>query len=225
MSALGSLNWQAQHPPLYYALMVPFYRAAHGLGWIDHLLVLRLASFAIAFAGLALGVFATVRYAGPIGPLDRPDHGGVALPVPPVLPGIRRLGNDSLCLLLIAVAWAALLKLLSGQGRWASALVLGGSLGLGLLTKAFFLPLERGRRASCSRFAGAAPTTSRPRSARRRSPLCSPLPSAAGGTSARDLQTGSLIGSDEFIRFQSGGRDGPAGRRRSRSAPWPGGWA
>jgi len=201
----GGLNWQAQHPPLYYALMAPLYRAAHGLGWINHLLILRLASFALAFAGLTIGVLATVQYARPIGPWTGPIMAAWPFLFPQFFPEFARLGNDSLCLLLAAVAWAALLRLLDGRGRWVSALVLGVSLGLGLLTKAFFLPVSAGVLVMLAlqwRGAGGKPAVLG------QAALACGLALAIGGWwyISREMQTGSLVGSDEFIRFnQSGG--------------------
>ena len=200
----GSLNWQAQHPPLYYAMMTPLYRAAHGLGWVDHLLVLRLASFALAFAGLVLGVLATVRYAGPVGVWTGPVMAAWPFLFPQFFPEFARLGNDSLCLLLAAFAWAALLRVLNGEGRWASALAPGVSLGLGLLTKAFFLPVSAGvglMMAIHLRSVGYKPAVLG------QAALAAAAALAIGGWwyVSRELHTGSLVGSDEFIRFNQGG--------------------
>jgi hypothetical protein len=198
------LNWQAQHPPLYYALLTPVYRAAHGLGWIDHLLILRLASYAMAFAGLAIGVLATVRFAGPIGPWTGPIMAAWPLLFPQFFPEFARLGNDSLCLLLAAVAWAALLRLLDGQGRWAWAVVLGISLGLGLLTKAFFLPIGAGVGLMLALHARRDGFT---RAVLGQAALAAAVALAIGGWwyVSRELQTGSLVGSDEFIRLNHDG--------------------
>ena len=130
--------------------MAPLYRLAHGLGWVDHLLALRLASWALAFAGFALGVAATARAAirpgaarAGIGPWTAPIMAAWPFLFPQFFPQFARLGNDSLCLLLVGATWALLLRLLQGEGRWASAAALGVVLGLGLLTKAFFLPSAR----------------------------------------------------------------------------------
>lgn len=200
----GSLDWQAQHPPLYYALMTPLYRAAHGLGWVDHLLVLRLASFALAFAGLAIGVLGTVRYAGSVGAWTAPIMAAWPLLFPQFFPEFARLGNDSLCLLLTSLAWVALLKLLSGQGGWISALGLGVSLGLGLLTKAFFLPVGAGvllMLGLWQRVGGFKPS----RLGQAAVAVAAALAIGGWWYVSRQLQTGSLVGSDEFIRFNQAG--------------------
>jgi hypothetical protein len=199
-----TLNWQAQHPPLYYALMAPLYRAAHGLGWIDHLLVLRLASFAMAFAGLAMGVMATVRLVKPIPVWTGPIMAAWPFLFPQFFPEFARLGNDSLCLLLASVAWALLLRLLGGQGRWVSALLLGASLGLGLLSKAFFLPIGAG---IAVMLAARWWTAGRPPALLGQAALAGLAALALGAWwyIAKDLQTGALTGSDEFIRFHQAG--------------------
>jgi hypothetical protein len=130
---------------------------------------------------------------------------------PQFFPEFARLGNDSLCMLLAAVAWAALLRLLSGQGRWVSAFVLGVSLGLGLLTKAFFLPVSAGVGLMLAlhwRSVGCKPATLG------HAALAAVTALAIGGWwyVSRDMQTGSLIGSDEFIHFnQTGGMGRLAG--------------
>jgi hypothetical protein len=112
---------------------------------------------------------------------------------------------------LTAVAWAALLRLLNGQGRWVSALVLGAGLGLGLLTKAFFLPLSAGVGVMLAlhwRRVGYKPA------ALGQAALAAVVALAIGGWwyLSREMQTGSLIGSDEFIHFnQAGGMGRLAG--------------
>ncbi len=199
------LNWQAQHPPLYYLLMVSVYRLAHGVGWIDHLLALRVASYALAFAGFALGVLATARRAAAgattVGYWAAPIMAAWPFLVPEFFPEFARIGNDSLCLLWVGAAWALLLEALDGEGAWGVAAALGVVLGLGLLTKAFFLPITAGAAVillarwwfrGCSRaLLGQAALTGM-------------LALAIGGWwyVAKRMETGSLIGSDEFIHLK-----------------------
>jgi hypothetical protein len=133
---------EAQHPPLYYTLMAPVYLLAKGWGWPGVFLLLRLASWAIAFAGFVIGCRAT-------------QQSLMALKVSPRLcllaalwpflfaeffPEMARMGNDSLCLLLMGIAWWLMLRLLADR-KIATTLWLGLILGLGLLTKAFFVPI------------------------------------------------------------------------------------
>jgi hypothetical protein len=136
-------NWQAQHPPLYYLALTPVKGAVSGLDWAGQFFVLRLVSWLFAFAGLVIAVEALAR---------RPDvlpPGGAVVAAawpflfPQFIPEMARLGNDSLCLLFLAVALVFLLRLderitLRDAGGLALAL------GAGLWTKAFFLPITAG---------------------------------------------------------------------------------
>ena len=197
-------NWQAQHPPLYYALMVPVYRATRGLGWVDGLFALRLASYALAFAGFACGVLATTRVSQRFGPWAAPILAAWPFLFPQFFPEFARLGNDSLCLLCAGVAWAALVGLLSEEDGWGSAVVLGVALGAGLLAKAFFLPIGAG--------AGILLLARWWTGGRRpdwigQAVLAGAVALAIGGWwyIEKRLETGSLTGSDEFIRLNRGG--------------------
>lgn len=138
------LNWEAQHPPLFYMALAPVYHAVRTMDWVGHLFWLRLASWTMAFAGLVIGVLATVRLVGRDTPAMGPILAGFPFLVPEFFPEMARLGNDSLCLLFAGAAWAFLLALLTERGGVRSAIGLALVLGLGLLTKAFFLALAAG---------------------------------------------------------------------------------
>jgi hypothetical protein len=137
-------NWQAQHPPLYYLLMTPVFLASQHLSWVDHFAVLRLASWLMAFTGLVIGAEAACRRL----PGITPGLGGVmaAWPFlfPQFFPEMARLGNDALCLLLAALVFRQTLEMEARGHTIRSGALLGLWLGLGLLTKAFFLPISAG---------------------------------------------------------------------------------
>ena len=213
----GSPNWQAQHPPLYYALLAPLYRLTRGLGWIDHLFVLRLASFALAYAGFVIGVLATAKLARRR-ETDPETDGDTWFPTvwigpimaawpflfPQFFPEFARLGNDSLCLLLMGGVWALLLRLLKGEGRWISAAALGALLGLGLLTKAFFLPISAGIALILMLWWW---TTGRRRDRLAQVLLAGSVAIAIGGWwyVQKAAQTGTITGADEFIKLKQAG--------------------
>jgi 4-amino-4-deoxy-L-arabinose transferase-like glycosyltransferase len=138
------LNWEAQHPPLFYLLMTPIYHIARGFGWIGHLFTLRLTAWALAVAGLAIGAIATGRIVGKEEPLAGPIMAGFPFLIPQFFPEMARLGNDSLCLLFMGIGWAATVSLLRRGAHLGHALILAVALGLGLLTKALFLPITVG---------------------------------------------------------------------------------
>jgi hypothetical protein len=133
-------NWQAQHPPLYYIVMAPLVMATDHLAFLSQLLILRLVSYALAVIGVlfglgAVGKGAVSAKAGVLGFFCYP------LLCPEFFPEFARIGNDSLCLLLLGY----LFYLIANQTNPAKFIdrpwSIGLLLGLGLLTKALFLPL------------------------------------------------------------------------------------
>ncbi len=139
------INGEAQHPPLYYLLLAPFYPLAAGWSWPALFLLLRLVSWSLAFAGFAIGCGATQRALQALNISPRLCLLVPAWPFlfPQFFPEMARLGNDSLCLLLMGVGWDLILRLLSHRLA-KDAVLLGLVLGLGLLAKAFFVPILAG---------------------------------------------------------------------------------
>jgi 4-amino-4-deoxy-L-arabinose transferase-like glycosyltransferase len=136
-------NWQAQHPPLYYYLMAPTYLASQGWSLATQLFFLRSLSYLIAWGGLCIVVVAMLRSFAPSSRIRYLIALGVTLwPAifPMWFPEMGRLGNDSLIAALAACALISFWRLLSADDPRDHAF-LGITLGLGLLTKATFLPL------------------------------------------------------------------------------------
>jgi hypothetical protein len=138
----GSVNWQAQHPPLYYALMAPAYAASKNLSLGAQFFLMRGVSYGIAWLGLCLAVFAMSDETGAPGVRGHTLLVGASLwPLlfPMWFPEMGRLGNDSLVILLAACAWIMLKKLIAADAGVRQYAALGIVLGLGLLTKATLL--------------------------------------------------------------------------------------
>lgn len=135
-------NWQAQHPPLYYLLLAPFTRLTEGLSFTSQFFLLRLLSYFLALAGVMFGLRAGQEA---VSRPDDPDflNGYAAYPVifPMMFPEFARLGNDSLCLFLAGLVALFLTRYLQAPHKTGPAVALGITLGLGLLTKAFFIPM------------------------------------------------------------------------------------
>ena len=123
-------SYEAQQPPLYYWICALPFRAAQSLSLTARVLLIRLLS--VAMASLAIPL--TFLAASLLFPAGRISIGCTA--VIAVMPGFLfdtcRVGNDSLA---VAIFAGLLLALIARR----SAVAVGVLLGLGLLTKAYFL--------------------------------------------------------------------------------------
>jgi hypothetical protein len=133
-------NWEAQHPPFYYALLTPAYLLSEHWSLVGQLALLRGLSYFVAWLSLCLAVFVAAKTLSATG-IGRTMIIAPAL-WPFVFPGwfpeMARLGNDSLVTLLVACALAVLAC--APIRHWSTWLLLGVICGLGALTKATFLP-------------------------------------------------------------------------------------
>lgn len=140
-----TINWQAQHPSLYYRLIAPLLKATSDLSWSAQLFALRLLSWTLAFAGFLISVYSTARALHGSSEELRNAYARIALAWPFIFPGFfpefARLGNDSLVLLLVSLVWLMLIQRLSGPRDFRWYLLLGLLLGIGGLTKVTFLPI------------------------------------------------------------------------------------
>lgn len=191
-------NWQAQHPPLFYALTAPIWMATNGLSWHAQLFILRATAMLIAWSGLIAGMIVLRKNGQP-----RAARCLLWLPlfVPEFFPEFARYGNDSLCLLLAALTVGAALSYHRTQAPRA-LYALAVTLTLGLLTKAFFLPIGAGIGLWLLAYYGR-------RKEFWRSVISAALIVIAGGGAwylYRQLHDGSLVGAMEFIQLtQRGG--------------------
>jgi hypothetical protein len=144
-SPAPGLNWQYQHPPLYYALMGKAVTLLGEAPLMKQLLMLRVFSFVIAIAGLALGVLGTARYffrTGDAAAARAVLCFGAAYPLlmPVFFYDVARIGNDSLGLFLFAVFWAAALEHLLRPLDKFVWIAMGAAAGACLLCKATLIP-------------------------------------------------------------------------------------
>jgi len=122
--------------------MAPLVQATATLSLIDQTLVLRLISYALALGGFFLGVIAfrgTSLWATAL-------KGACFYPLifPMFFPEYARLGNDSLCALLGGLALSIFARYSRDETKERYLPLLGLLLGLGLLTKVFFMPILAG---------------------------------------------------------------------------------
>jgi len=135
------INWEAQHPPLYYAMLAPVLRLVESAPLVSQILVLRLVSYLLAIAGVFFGLEA-IRSAGKfVRPAAETGFAVYPIMLPMFFPEFARMGNDSLCLLLAGLTALFLTKEFANERSIAWPIALGVNLALGLLTKAFFIPI------------------------------------------------------------------------------------
>jgi hypothetical protein len=132
----GFRTYEALQPPLYYWMMTPVERLLGASSLAVQVMTLRWLSVLLASLAVPL-VFAVGRLV-----LDEPLALGCAAIValmPGVALDVARVGNDGLSIVLFSLlAWLAVRMVAHGWDLWP-AVGLGFTLGLGLLTKAYFL--------------------------------------------------------------------------------------
>lgn len=145
-------NWQSQHPPLYYLLLSPIYLATKHLSWGVQLFILRLTSYLFAWSALIVGVYIchlAIHSHSSI--TNKPLYYWIMLgfgiwPIifPSWFPEMARMGNDSLCALIVALILVVSIRACRDGLSLTYSFALGVLLGLGCLTKSFFIPVTVG---------------------------------------------------------------------------------
>ena len=146
-----NINWQSQHPPFFYIILVPIFILTKHMSWLNQLLILRAVSYLIAWMALVIAAYTCLRIINSKEHVE--NHSifswmliGIALwPVifPSWFTDMARLGNDSLCALVIAFIWLVMIKFKDNQSGILIILI-GFLLGIGCLIKAFFVPIVFG---------------------------------------------------------------------------------
>jgi hypothetical protein len=140
-------NWQSQHPPLYYFILAPIYKATTHLSWAGQLFFLRFISYLFAWSALLIAVYTSFTFIYRNSSANQSLGLWILLVIVtwPIFfsswyPGMARIGNDSLCAFIMALVWYVLTAILNKGFSFRYALILGMLLGLGCLTKTFFVP-------------------------------------------------------------------------------------
>ncbi|MHB8895967.1 MAG: ArnT family glycosyltransferase [Candidatus Geothermincolia bacterium] len=138
-----NLNSAGEHPPLYYLVMAPFFLLAKGWSFGDRLILLRLAS--VLLVGLsAIFFWLIIKEEKKKGLIIWLLAGTIVVLTPSFFYDLARVGNDSLCVLLGSAAAWLLLRLFRDGPKTKTIIWLGVVLGLGGLTKLFFMPVMVG---------------------------------------------------------------------------------
>jgi hypothetical protein len=138
-SSNGFNNWEVQHPPLYYVLMAPLFIATKHLPFFLHFALLRFGSYLLAWLPLAIAVFWFIKNREKV---QNAELSAFGIALWPVIIGswysdVARLGNDSLCVLWVAIAAIALI----GKPTIIRTIILGLALAAGAITKGYFLAI------------------------------------------------------------------------------------
>lgn len=140
-------NWQVQHPPLYYAMLAPAYLATQDASLAVRLFTLRTVSYLLAWFALVFPILVFANQsASSAGWRTSAPWPIVVTALWPLLfpiwfPEMARIGNDSLCALMVSLVWWRTVSQLDRRLSSRYAIEIGVLLGLGCLTKAFFVPI------------------------------------------------------------------------------------
>jgi hypothetical protein len=145
----SGLNWQSQHPPLYYLIMSPLYTMTKQLSWKYQLFTLRIISYFFAWLSLVTGVyccFFILKYEQKNAFFYWAMLGISFYPIlfPSWFPSMARIGNDSLCALIVSLIWFVITREITNRQSFKYSIALALLLGFGCLTKAFFVPITLG---------------------------------------------------------------------------------
>ena len=130
-------NYEFQQMPLYYWLFWIPMRLMGRASLLTRVIALRILSVLLASAAVPLAYKVVRQVLGEEGKA----LGATALLVllPELMVDLARVGNESLALVLMTIALVYALKTVEQPERWSAWIALGLALGLGLLTKAYFL--------------------------------------------------------------------------------------
>lgn len=132
-----TFNWQYQHPPFYYFLMGIFLEPFESQSLHTQVLLLRFFSYAFVILSIWITFLALQDT------LAKHKHNYIIL-FPALFPmffiEFARIGNDSICLLICSLIFLLLNKLKSSASEY-SALGISFLCAIGMLFKAFFLPI------------------------------------------------------------------------------------
>lgn len=138
------INWQHQHPPLYYLTMSFILSPVKNLSFVDQIFVMRFISYLFALVGIFFSYHALLAFNNNPNYLKKIKLGFLIYPI--ILPmfflEFARIGNDSLCLLLTGLLSYFFVHWFKDKAKTSYALLSGFILGLGLWTKAFFVPIS-----------------------------------------------------------------------------------
>lgn len=140
-----ALNWEGQHPPLYYITMLLPYHLSKNWPAGYKIIFLRICSLAMVWIGLFIWIRAVRRFSSPESRLFFLSGAAVLLFFPSFYFEFARIGNDSLTALLVVLCFYFILRIHQDKtADYKPIIHLSIIIGLGLLTKMFFVPIAAG---------------------------------------------------------------------------------
>jgi len=138
------INWQIQHPPLYYFLVSRLGTVSEKLPLASQFFALRMTSYLFVLIGIFFGAMAASNIANH----DSEKTANIRLGFlvyPLIFPmfflEFARIGNDSLCMLLVGITAYLMSLWHKDRGSSVISIAIGFTLASGLITKAFFMPI------------------------------------------------------------------------------------
>ena len=134
------LNYESQQAPLYYELLGPVLRGMRGFPLLSRLYLLRMLNVLLASAVVPLACWIAMRVLRS----ERQALGVTAVLVllPELMVNVARVGNEGLALIVFSALLVCAVKVANLPGSWRWWVLLGVTLGIGLLTKAYFLTAD-----------------------------------------------------------------------------------
>jgi 4-amino-4-deoxy-L-arabinose transferase-like glycosyltransferase len=130
-------NYESQQPPLYYVLLSVPLRSMGTLELASRIWWLRVLSVVAASFLVPLGFLVARKLLG--NEMTALGIVMLATAMPELMVNVSRVGNESLAIVLYTLLVYVTLKVIEGPKHFVYVLVVGLLLGLGLLTKAYFL--------------------------------------------------------------------------------------
>ena len=141
----NEINWEIQHPPLYYLLFSKVGLFFDKLPLLSQILFLRVTSYLLSLVGVFLGFMAISnmkKYVSNI-KITNMKRGFLIYPLifPMFFLEFSRIGNDSLCIFLVGTLFFLMTRWEVNNSCKIKSSLIGIILSLGVITKALFIPI------------------------------------------------------------------------------------
>lgn len=141
----SQINWEMQHPPLYYFLFAKLGFFTYKLPLVSQVFILRVTSYLLALIGVFLGFIGISSMKNHINESETTNMKLGFLIYPLIFPmfflEFARIGNDSLCIFFVGLLVYSIAGWQSCKNSIIRTFSIGFFLSLGLITKALFIPI------------------------------------------------------------------------------------